>query len=110
MPTPTGNEVRWIRLSVAWTPTPRQHPVDVSWTVNGVVHQAPPAAYSPWPAREIAVYPGDTIVLLASQTTPGGLSCAFIEGGKVITRDHTDQPGNVKCVYAAEATREDGTE
>ena len=108
MPTPTGDELRWIRLSVIWTPSPRQTPVDISWTVNGVVHQAPPATHSPWPVREIAVRPGDTVVLLASQSTAGVLSGALHELDKVVAHDLTEQPGNVKCVYDA-TSRQDQT-
>lgn len=109
MPTPTTGP-QWIRLSVTWTPTPRQTPVDISWTVNGVVHQAPPATHSPWPARDIALHPGETIVLLASQTTPGVLSAELCEVDKIVSHDRTRQPGNVKCVYdTATSSGEDQT-
>jgi hypothetical protein len=105
MPTPAA-EPRWIRLSVAWSPTPRQTPVNISWTINGAVHQAPPATHSPWPTRDIALHDGETLVLLASQTTTGVLSAALCEIDEIVAHDLTRQPGNVKCVYDAANSEE----
>lgn len=97
-PWAADDEPRWIRLSVTWTPTPRDLTVDISWTINGTVYRTPSVTHSPWPTREVAIRPGDVLVLLASQTGAGTLKCSMHEGVTLIANGVTSQPGNVKCM------------
>ena len=95
------DDVRWIRLSVTWSPNPRTEPVEISWTVDGVGPAPLQVTHSPWPTREIAVRPGEVLVLRATQTTAGVLSCTASTGPEVLVHDFTSQPGTLECKYQA---------
>lgn len=90
---------RWVRMSVTWTPTPRPTPIDIGWTVNGISRYTFQATGPTWPTREIALHPGDLLVLHASQTTAGELIVALHEGGRLVGHKRIDEPGSVECVF-----------
>lgn len=92
------DEPRWIRLAVAWSPNPRNEPVQIVWAVNGAGRPPLHVTHSPWPTREIAVRPGDVLTLRATQTTPGVLSCSLSEHGEIVAHDVlVDKPGTIEC-------------
>lgn len=96
------DEPRWLRLTAEWTPTPRDKAVNIAWMVIGAASaEEVGARYSPWPARDVAVYPGEVLALRATQREAGRLSCAIYDRGRLVAQDVIDTAGTVECVASA---------
>jgi hypothetical protein len=101
-----GKKPDWshqVLLVVTFTPSPRVEPLYVDWFALPEFRNDILVTHSRW-EKYLIVKPGTLVKLMATQLTPGRLTCSITRNGIVASIKTTHAVGKVECETLVQQT------